>query len=495
MRIKKNNNKTKMILFGIGALSIATMSIAISSCTTLQKGMFLPVANNVYKELEMAAKTIDEAGYKSTDGKKFVEKATTANEKVKTFIKLMNAKLKEKKIVNDDTTTLFLKNYNFQYTGEKEQLLKNLNNFSMEQPILYSQLYANSNNNDIPNLGIKFPTPIYDDGMQYFDDWWEIGAAAQTANTGSLLAKNWKGTADYVFYLYDSSVITPEEETELKKFIFTKNDPSFTAWTLFKENASFKKVIPIDLQYFYNGTWDLIGTQHIVKQISLILAGAKTNNLNADGTNLDQAKLAQDQAFQDVLAETKKSTFSVSKLTEANKLTAPADAQGAHFATSGFNNLAHAITLGILPDFVEYNNDKEAKRNIYYSAYLTEYMPDNPADDKMLSAGFAKKANDPKIVEEVKAKKIYTVLADRSKYSSVAGDWTFEKPIINPKKETKSGLGYLMNQGIIKKATFSERNDSSLTQFSLKDGFILYNSLTKKDIKQTEYIKSNKYLD
>lgn len=492
--------KSLYLLGGVSLVSLTSIIIASCSSQGTNKGYFLPVANDVYSELKMAAKTLDDAGYKPKDpNTNFQEKANQENEKLKTLINNLSNKLKEQKLVNEQTTALFLKNYDFNYSNDKNVLLKNLNNFSMEQPILYSQLYDSNTigtNDGLPNLGIKFPTPLNNSGMQYFDNWWEIGAAEKNPNTGNLLAKNWKGTADYVFYLYDSTNITEAEENTLKNFIFTKMDNNFTPWTLFKDSSPLKRVIPVDLQYFYNGTWDLIGTKNIVEQFSLILAAMNEENLNDDKLTIDENKVKANAKFQAIKTEIDKQIFDPLKLTENDKLTAPSDNGGLiNLGSSGFNSLGHLITLGVLPNYVEYNADPAtAKRNIFYSGYLQNLMPDNPNKDTMLPLGFGKNANTSENIAFAKTAKLYTVLADRSRYGSVASNWTFENPIINSNSPTANGLGNLMNQNLLKKATFTERNDSSLTQKKLTSGFILFDTINKKTISQNEYSKKNEYI-
>lgn len=175
------------------------------------------------------------------------------------------------------------------------------NTLYMEQPALFPNYYSQPDNAQLPGFGFSFPKPLNDSGTTKssvpFDNWYEIGAAATngagSTTVGEQLANSFKGTADYVFYFYDSTKLKVSEQTNLLNQIaeWNKNPSNHQNIDAVKMLKSGGKIIPLDRNIMYMSSWGPVGTYVQIKGMADVL-----NNIMSNSTDIPTVKTAIDTA-------------------------------------------------------------------------------------------------------------------------------------------------------------------------------------------------------
>lgn len=301
--MKKINKKHLGIGLGVAAAAalIPTVAVVLTSCSSTSAvattNNFYNAVSDPYKELNMFAATLDRANV-GFNGEKtnFVEKAQKVSDHLRDFIsKLAKTPAITDLIANNHSSVLFVKN---EFIGSQWSALGNqtpsesaatsAGNFIIEQPTLYPSIYSQPNISQVPGFGFNFPVPQTSNPLSLFDDWYEVGSKVQDGggkwnpSVVSKLTDAFKGSADFVFYLYDSSNFKTQAELDnFTKWVYNQNvgaSSSFFPGRLLSKDSPVKHVIPLDIEWMYDGTWDIIGNYIMSYLFALIFA-----NINANG--------------------------------------------------------------------------------------------------------------------------------------------------------------------------------------------------------------------
>ncbi len=449
----------KIILLSSLSVIIPSPIFSVLGCSTTPKiEYFYSEFNSPYKELEMFVATLNKTNskfsYEDNSTLSFSEKASIVNNSMKQLIKNFSNIEKIKKLTDLNSTVLFVKNDSLSWNGPTKENINEVNQFWIEQPILYSQIYSSPDSEEIPGLGFLFPTPINSDANSLFDDWFEIGAkqmnsAHNKLNISERLVSAFQGTADFVFYLYDSNLILNE-----KDFIdFVSNNETWAS-KLLKQNSQVNHVIPIDIQWMYNGIWDQIGNFVSTILFASIFDSISENQVIRFDKLISNWNSIVSNDIKTYIENSKwKPWEDVSKLIKI----VPKENQEDHqnFLTTYYNLIGHSFSLGILPNYIiKYNN-----RPLKYSnlpAYLEWFKPEtNFISDNKLSN-----------TADLKELKLNALAANRSKLGTSA-IWPLKNNNIRM-DTTPNELGSLCDKLGIKKV-YSERNDSLFTRVAIAD--------------------------
>ena len=491
----------KIIGLSIAGLAVVTtvpaLAITLSSCSSSKVKYFYDSFNSPYKELEMFAKSLDKAqlqfkqtnqGNTKTEDQSFESIAKTVNDSMKDFVQKLSQTPGIKALTeNKNTTVLFVKNDTLTWNDDEGVDLTNMNRFQMEQPILYSQIYSEPNFEECPGFGFKFPAPINSKSNSLFDNWFEIGASqldsqGPTSNVPERLAESWNGTADFVFYLYDSQKIGINNQQNLINFVNKypqdSNSPFLPA-RLLKPNGETKYVIPLDIQWMYNGLWDQVGSFTIDYLFAKIF-----NNINSETKKVNQflplnfknAKMSETKDAVDTVTESVTwNPYNIVKKETQLKFVRPSDdanyikgcENAKYFATTMFNTTGSALSLGIQPDYISKNENQGVYENL--SGYLMPYnavLEENNKNDKQkqVSQDLFFSQNTGTFSTWLKDNEVYALADNRETFGSPDKTPSLEdetKGIVNLTHE-KSPTDTSVLQFV--KPVYTERNDSSATQ-------------------------------
>lgn len=487
--------KTKLMI-GIAAtlsvVTIATTTIALTSCSNgvKSKGIFYEKANDPYKELQMMGRSLDYAYFKdpNANNNKYETIAKDVGKKVKNYVSKISTNLAnytrngEKTVDFKNKSIVFLigEEYNLNDTSDDNSKINALNEFHMEQPILYSSIYASANA-ETPGLGMTFPAPRDNSGLSLFDDWFEIGASAYNSGNTNVpreISKAWTNTSDFVVYLYDSSKITQEQEKKLVDFIwnddsaFNKSDKSY-AKRILKKDATIKKVIPLDIQFFYQSIFSVYGTANLVHLFTNLLTDAVDGKLGNDFGGLNE-KGGFKARPNNLEALPSLPEFARPEKIKPNAETAPLEfGDKVNLLSSQYNSIAQLVSLGVAPDLsVKINQIQNNTKYHDLPGLMTEKLSSNGSailnskDIKCITN------SDMKDNSSVNSQNIYCVAADRSSVSKYGADWSLNKPLkpynssnISTYMELEHpDFNKLITEHYILTCAYTERNDTEQTQ-------------------------------
>lgn len=179
------------------------------------------------------------------------------------------------------------------------------NKIYMEQPALFPNYYSSPSNAQLPGFGFSFPAPLATTGSKTkvpFDNWYEIGAASTngegSTSLGESLSKSFSGTANYVFYFYDSNLLSASQQQSLLNTIKTWNtqaqtDPQASSVYAVRMLKKGGHIIPLDRNEMYLSSWGPIGTYVQIKNLADILNqyinASDTTTLNTDASLIQKA--------------------------------------------------------------------------------------------------------------------------------------------------------------------------------------------------------------
>ena len=537
----------KVIGLSIAGLTVAAaipaIAITLTSCGAHNKvGDFYDSFNSPYKELDMYAQTMDAVGLKlepatssdastqQKDGSEnlsFSQIATKINNSMRDFVqKLAATKGIQDLTQNKNTTVLFVKNdsLNFNKSFDEDKKLSSVNKFQMEQPILYSQIYSTPSFEECPGFGFKFPAPINSKSNSLFDNWFEIGAS-QLSSEGdksqvpNRLASSWRGTADFVFYLYNSENMSIEDQKSLVSYIngFDADlNSKFLPARMLKTDGVTKHVIPLDIQWMYDGIWDQVGSFTIDYLFAQIF-----NNINTETKNIkwfynlnfqpsknkqnsnvdvntvnDVAKNADWNPYRYISSKANKTDdqpqykLGVARPSKSNN--PKEENQKINFATTMFNTTGHALSLGVNPDYISINLDKQGNNYQYLAGYLRPYLDiiaPSTSSGKQYDK-FYKQTSGSGFVNWLESSKVYALADNRDTFGKL--DKTPWPLPTKPESKTYGLNGIIdlthetspTDSSVLKvvKPVYTERNDSSATQQNASNISFVYDSKTNKAI-------------
>ncbi len=474
-------NKRKLF-FGLAgafasAIAITTTAVVATSCGSSSgtKGEWYKNVADPYKELNMLATTMDAAGYTPGDGSKYIDKAKIVNDKVRGYVKAVAGVMKQQSLNNK--SIVFLKNdsMGFDPNANESAKLANINTFHMEQPILYPTVYSQPDNAEVPGMGMSFPAPVKDEGLRMFDDWFEIGASALNSGNSSVpatIADSWKGTADYVIFLYDSKNMSAAQEQAFIKYALNNNSPNFLAKQILNPKSACKQVIPLDIEYFYNTTFHVLGNQEIAEWLSSVLIDA------ADGTFEAITKQPAIAAL-----DAQKQTIAPANVMTKDKLTNRK--QGikdnlVNMISARDNTNGHFAALGLQPDLFVENGNQNSQQYQKVGAFFVDTDPTgatgtqiyNPSTISVKTKDFLTHSEPT----QIEAANIYAAASDRSNFGNQA-PWPLttsqqskQQTVSEPELgiQTRDAGKFTLEQLIAKKyigtCVYTERNDTDYTQ-------------------------------
>ncbi len=480
----KHKNILKSFLY-IGILPIIAIPIAalaISQQSSSKISNFYNAFNDPYKELDMFSQSLqygNKAKFSNMNNKNpisnvdFLSKSDQINNSMRDLVKnLANYINSLNTFKNKNITVLFVKNDQL-YWDNSEKSKSEVNQFCIEQPILYSQIYSNLSNNDCPGFGMYFPTPINDDANSLFDDWFEIGAA-QLDSAGSnkstisqRLTSAFSSTADIVFYLYDSNQIGDDEEGFIR-YVYNSCNDKFWPYRLLKNDAICKHVIPIDMQWLYYGIWDQVGSfiiNYIFAQIF---------------NSIDQYNGEVHPIFDSMLCFPKNYKYDVkipnNKITNIyikadwkpnNKLdfispNYEQNENNTNYLATLYNLVGHSISMGIVPNYIlKFNPDDNNKKYNELPGYLDWLKKDilqlwNNNNNFIKVNRLASKS-------EIKNLNLFAISANRNIFKS-NGVWPL--PSISPLHDiTPDSIEDAIDSIPNILRIYSERNDTEYTWY------------------------------
>lgn len=571
---------------GVGAL-VPTLAVTLSSCSNNPaNGVFYSAFNSPYKELDMYAETLDntgmwfegsnnhevtwnpstnsivvpssgsQSGGSSAAGpsarnaavspqentvtvKSFKQMADLINGSMKNYVKALAGLDTIKNLVNDNSTVLFVKNDSLTWNENPTAEQKNdANLFQIEQPILYSQIYSSPTVEECPGFGFKFPTPVTSDANSLFDDWFEIGAKAQgdskNANVVTRLTKAWSGTADFVFYLYDSKNMSLPAQENLINYIYSqKASDGFRPAQLLKDNAKVKHVIPLDIEWMYDGVWDQVGSFIIDYLFAQIFSHVNADggidkfyNTNfagsSNGANSTDTSETDKTNFNKVLQIAKSAKWTPTKsekhLQNIRPYKEPAAGEPStlaasnpeknKFMTTMFNTTGHAFSLGIAPDFIVRQSSQKLQQHQNIAAYLSPMSPlfDNSGSKVATKGQFVDNVSGPPFAQFLKANGVYALADNQDSFGDElpplkpqTGDSNSNQPqtqsaqfssidveLQHEETGTDESILHLI------KPVYTQRNDTTDTQYVTD--FQLWDSLNKSLVNLQTWVSNQKYL-
>ncbi|MCV3753785.1 Vmc-like lipoprotein signal peptide domain-containing protein [Ureaplasma zalophigenitalium] len=184
--------------------------------------------NSPFAQLKSLAVDLDKAVdlSKSSTFKPLIEKgqheATFALEAEKQ-IKLIKEDIKMyanspfwKKLRDNNTTVGFTTR-----GGPSDLDVSNMNSFGLLQPTENSLLYTSPEYDELPGLGLKFPTPKTDDGADLLDDWFSFGWKASYGDVNvknkaiNQLINSFSNSFDHLIYVYNDGEKTEKYKSDL----------------------------------------------------------------------------------------------------------------------------------------------------------------------------------------------------------------------------------------------------------------------------------------
>lgn len=504
------------------------ISVALTSCSNSNvRGVVYEKMGDPYKELSMLGRSLDYSYFKNQSDRKYEKKAEEINSSVKKYIKDLSTNLdsltakKGKKIDNlKNKSIVFLKgaDYNFNKEDSDDNKINALNKFHMEQPILFSSIYANAND-ETPGLGLNFPAPNDENGWKLFDDWFEIGAKALNSGNNSIptdITSYWSNTADFVIYLYDSKSLTLEQEINLVKYVWDDNskfNSSNKAYAkkILKKDAAIKKVIPLDIEFFYNSTFSVYGTANMTRLFVNLLSDASDGELGNDfGGLLDSTGGNKNSGFKprnlNDFNTLPTNPFDNISLNETNFIQPEQNKTPVEFGdkvnllSTAYNTIGQLVSLGILPQYsiknIELGESTEYENltGLVTSKLSKNSTPiiSNPSQIKIVTNNELNNNND------VNNFNLYCVVADRSSFK-YGDDWSTENDIKPFPKMENYHVDYnnLIKEGYIKTCAYTERNDTeySQTPYNLDINVINNNNVETLTLKDYYNSKGKNYFD
>ncbi|WP_208895138.1 Vmc-like lipoprotein signal peptide domain-containing protein [Ureaplasma diversum] len=320
-----------------------------------KNSLFRPAMTDPYKAFEMIAKNFDAAGYKIKEHAPLKDKGF---ETFEAYAKDVNTKIKAyvRAIANlDSIKALRAKNTTVLYAETTEQFDKDnaakIDNFFFQQPTLFPILYADPES-ETPGFGMHMPTPNSHSADKWYDNWYGIGAATnsdpQAGNTWrTSLYEGYRGTADFIFYNYNSNKLltnTTKEQFE----------------ELFKKTVKSDKIIPVDFQFDYASIWGPVGTMYYAEAFARRL-GATEQELQSVA-NLKPA---------------------IPKKEEMAKIRPSGEnGENVNLAVHFYNLWDHMIMLGITPDYSQTNDTQGKYKNV--AGIFAQYIDESKTDFVLL---------------------------------------------------------------------------------------------------------------
>lgn len=398
------------------------------------------------------------------------------------------------------TTVLFLKNENLMWDNSDKSKTQ-INEFCMEQPILYSQIYSDINNKDFPGFGMYFPTPINNDANTLFDNWFEIGASAISNSNNKLsisqrLVSAFSSTADIVFYLYDSNQIGSNEEDFINYVYNSNNSNKFWPLKLLKDNSICKHIIPIDMQWLYFGLWDQVGSFIMNYLFAQIFYSIDKNNGDVKPIFDNKIYFEKNISYDQIKIPSNEITnlFNKSKWKPSSNLyyIYPAETQSEpsnqNYLSTLYNLVGHSISLGILPNYIMRFNEMDSNKKYNELPGYLDWLK-NDILEKWNDKDNFLKINRLSNSLEIENLHLFAISANRDIFGK-NGIWPLPN-ISTFHDTTPDGIDDAISQ-INKniKRIYSERNDTKFTQYSPK-GFDMkiYNSNDNKITTISEFLK------
>lgn len=374
---------------------------------TDKNSWFRPAMTDPYKAFEMIAKGFDDAGYKIKEHAPLKDKgfdtfqayAKDVNEKIKAYVRAV-ANLNSIKALRDKNTTVLYAETTEQF--DKDNAAK-IDNFFYQQPTLFPILYANPDS-ETPGFGMHMPTPNNHSADKWYDNWYGIGAATNSdPQAGNVwrtsLYEGYKGTADFIFYNYNSNSLLTNTTKE-----------QFEA--LFKKSVKSEKIIPVDFQFDYASIWGPVGTMYYAEAFARRL-GATEQELQS------VAALKPTIPTKEQMAKIRPSGVS---------------GENVNLAVHFYNLWDHMIMLGITPDYSQVNSTTGKYQKV--AGIFAKYIDESKTNFELL------KDKTPS-TEAIAAAKLYAYAANESYWNK----------FIKPQLPTGSSV----------KGIFTERGDTHLT--------------------------------
>lgn len=591
--MKKSLKKTLGIGFGVlaAAAIVPALAVTLTSCGSSSNNKapanFYNALNDPYKELNMFAATLDAANEQysnpttaggsissntvssgtnagtnnnaharvgienSNSTASFSDAAKKINKIVQNFVISLANNQSIKQFTDKNDTVLFVKNDDLKWTNGSETEKQHANQFQIEQPILYSQIYSTPSVTECPGFGFKFPTPRNNDANKLFDDWFEIGASAQSSGKNdsivSKLTSAFSGTADFVFYLYDSKNFASQDEVNnFVNYVYSQKvgeDSSFNPGRLVKSDSPVKHVIPLDIEWMYNGNWDIMGQYIMDYLFALIFANVnKDGGINKfynpnfkDETENEFLKTANSEASNEIYNIAKATQWNpeiatknlktirpnVNSLTKEEKeVYSRGNGENVNFMTTMFNTTGLSLALGIAPDKIT-KFDEDATNSAYHnlSLYLSTYADKITKANGDASNTFVTNSSN-NFTTLLDTNKVYALADNRDSFGKGlnAGDqelapWPLttnsgdnsSEPTTNPGSiETQNFKVELQHEQIGTTSAvrnhcipvYTERNDTEYTQYGVADNkdfnLQLWDSVNNKAITYTDWMNEFK---
>ena len=493
--MKKKNIFKSFFILGGATLLFTPIIPLLTSCSKQTKiSNFFNAFNDPYKELNMFATTLQYQNNVNYGGDKnfnFIEKSEKINSAMKKLVSELSDYINNLSIFkNKDITVLFVKNDELRWDGSDESKNK-INEFCIEQPILYSQIYSNTKNNDCPGFGMLFPTPINDDANSLFDDWFEIGASQMNSggaykwSISQRLTSAFSSTADIVFYLYDSNQIG-NNESGFIDYVYNSTNNDFWPYQLLKNDAICKHVIPIDMQWMYYGLWDQCGSFIINYLFAQIFHNINENdgnikpifsNIKYFEKNINYKNIPIPQ--NEITNICKNSLWKPNNNLEFILPKIPNNNSNNKYLATLYNLVGHSISMGIIPNYImKFNPDDSDKKYNELPGYLDWLKSDiwekwgknqnNFLDVNRLSNS-----------TEVKNLNLFAISANRDIFKK-NGIWPL--PDISLMHDTTPpGIDDAINHIPNIKRIYSERNDTEYSWYGSSNfDMEIYDSKTNK---------------
>ena len=511
--MKINKKILGLSIAGVAAIAtIPTLAITLTSCSkSVPVGKFYEAFNDPYKELEMYARNLDAnkiglfqpSNQSSKDSEEklefmpgftsFLDAAEKINNSMRQYVINLANTDAIRNFRDQNKTVLFVRSPKLSGSLEGDALKNALNTFSMEQPILYQQIYSTPEIEKCPGFGFKFPMPINSKSNGLFDDWYQIGAKQLSNISGNnniswRLSESWKGTADFVFYLYDSSKIDTKDEQNIINTIYNitpENSNNYIVGKLLKKDAVVQHIIPIDIQYMYNGIWDQVGSfamdylfakifnnveNNGIKKFEVIGQKDKKTNDSVDSIveNASWNPYRMGNSGSNVKENKQPTSFGIARPIESSK--------NQNFAVASYNIIAHTFALGINPDYISEfkGNESDDYKYKYFMGYLTPFKDKISNSSNVNEKFFWENSNN--FLNFLQNKKIYALGDNREKFGGDAvkiPDFSYEltKPnegTISLAASSDGGKASPTTPAVLKtgvKPIFSEQNESPATQY------------------------------
>lgn len=297
---------------------------------------------DTYKAFEMFGKGLDDAGYsiskheplKNSGKTTFLEYAKDLNNKVRNYVKAVANLPTIKSLRDKNIVVLFAETY--EALNTKTVNASNLDLMFFQQANLFPILYAQPTEST-PGFGLKFPKPNSDVVDKYFDNYHGIGAN-QTANPNGVantwsatIIQNFLGTADYVFYNYNSNKLVNDDKSKTNP-----EDIKADFERTFRSIVPNQKIIPVDFQFDYASIWGPVGTVHFVESYAKKLG--VTDSELASVANLKPTFPTKEQQV---------NIRPDSPVGDKNK-----------FAVHFYSMFDYTTAFGIKPDYASYNSEQ-----------------------------------------------------------------------------------------------------------------------------------------